>query len=126
MCQAYRRQYGCDFISAMPTTLYGPTASFDPVSSHVLPALLRKAHQAKIERRDEIELWGTGTPRREFMYVDDLADAVIHLFKTYSDEKHVNIGVGFDVTIRELAEMIMRVVGVEARIRFDPSKPDGT
>jgi GDP-L-fucose synthase len=126
MCQAYRRQYGCDFISAMPTNLYGPNDNFDPVSSHVLPALLRKAHQAKIERRDEIELWGTGTPRREFMYVDDLADAVIHLFKTYSDEKHVNVGVGFDVTIRELAEMIMRVVGVEARIRFDPSKPDGT
>lgn len=126
MCQAYRRQYGCDFISAMPTNLYGPNDNFDPVSSHVLPALLLKAHQAKIERRDEIELWGTGTPRREFMYVDDLADAVIHLFKTYSDENHVNVGVGFDVTIRELAEMIMRVVGVEARIRFDPSKPDGT
>ena len=126
MCQAYRRQYACDFISAMPTNLYGPNDNFDPLSSHVLPALLRKVHQAKIERRPEIELWGSGTPRREFMHVDDLADAVVHLFKTYSDEEHVNVGVGSDVTIRELAETIMRVVGVEARIRFDASKPDGT
>jgi GDP-L-fucose synthase len=126
MCQAYRRQYGCDFISAMPTNLYGPNDTFDPVSSHVLPALLLKAHQAKIEGRNEIELWGSGTPRREFMYVDDLADALVHLLKVYSDDEHINVGVGFDVTIGELAEMIMRVVGVKARIRLDSSKPDGT
>ncbi len=126
MCQAYRRQYGCDFIAAMPTNLYGPGDNFDAVSSHVLPALLLKAHQAKSERRTEIELWGTGTPRREFMYVDDLADALVHLLTTYSDEEHVNVGVGYDLTICELAEMIMRIVGVEAGIRFDPSKPDGT
>jgi len=126
ICQAYRRQYGCDFIAAMPTNLYGPGDNFDAVSSHVLPALLLKAHQAKSERRTEIELWGTGTPRREFMYVDDLADALVHLLTTYSDEEHVNVGVGYDLTICELAEMIMRIVGVEAGIRFDPSKPDGT
>jgi GDP-L-fucose synthase len=126
MCQAYRRQYGCDFISAMPTNLYGPNDNFDPVSSHVLPALVLKAHRAKVERRSEIELWGSGTPRREFMYVDDLADALVHLLKTYSGEEHVNVGVGSDVTIRELAEIVMRAVGVTARIRFDPSKPDGT
>jgi len=126
MCQAYRRQYGLDFISAMPTNLYGPYDNFDPDSSHVAPALLLKAHQVRVERRTEIVLWGTGTPRREFMYVDDLADALVHLLKTYSGEEHVNVGVGSDVSIRELAELIMRVVGVEARIRFDPSKPDGT
>ncbi|MBV9247024.1 MAG: GDP-L-fucose synthase [Methylobacteriaceae bacterium] len=126
MCQAYRRHYGCDFISAMPTNLYGPNDTFDPVGSHVVPALLLKAHQAKVEHRTEIELWGSGTPRREFMYVDDLADALVHLLKVYSGEEHVNVGVGSDVTIRELAEIVMRVVGVEARIRFDQSKPDGT
>ena len=126
MCQAYRRHYGCDFISAMPTNLYGPNDNFDPVSSHVVPALMLKVHQAKVECRTEIELWGTGTPRREFMYVDDLADALVYLLKTYSAEDHINVGVGFDVTIRELAEIIMRVVGLEARIRFDASKPDGT
>jgi GDP-L-fucose synthase len=126
MCQAYRRQYGCDFISAMPTNLYGPNDNFDPVSSHVVAALIVKAHRAKLERRREIELWGTGTPRREFMYVDDLSDALVHLLKTYSAEEPVNVGVGSDVTIHELANMVMRVVGVEARIRFDLSKPDGT
>jgi len=125
MCQAYRRQYGCDFISAMPTNLYGPGDNFDPVASHVLPALLLKAHQAKRERRSEIELWGTGMPRREFMHVDDLADALVHLLTSYSDEEHVNVGVGYDLSIRELAEMVMRIVGVDARIRLDPSKPDG-
>jgi GDP-L-fucose synthase len=126
ICQAYRRQYGCDFISAMPTNLYGPNDTFDPVASHVLPALLLKAHQAKTEGRTEIELWGTGTPRREFMYVDDLADALVYLLQVYSDDEHVNVGVGFDVSINALAEMIMRVVGIEARIQFDVSKPDGT
>ena len=126
LCQAYRRQYGCDFISAMPTNLYGINDTFDPVGSHVIPALLLKVHQAKVEKRSEIVLWGTGTPRREFMYVDDLADALVLLLKTYSGEDHVNIGVGSDVTIRELAGVIMEAVGVEADIRFDTSKPDGT
>jgi len=125
-CQAYRRQYGCDFISAMPTNLYGPYDNFDPVSSHVVAALIAKAHRAKLERSMEVELWGSGRPRREFMYVDDLADALVHLLKSYSGEEHINVGVGFDLTIRELAETVMRVVGVEARISFDQSKPDGT
>jgi len=126
ICQAYRRQYGCDFISAMPTNLYGPNDTFDPVASHVLPALLLKAHQAKVEGRTEIELWGTGTPRREFMYVDDLADALVYLLQVYSDDEHINVGVGFDVSINALAKMIMHVVGIDARIQFDVSKPDGT
>ena len=126
LCQAYRRQYGCDFISAMPTNLYGSGDNFEPASSHVLPGLLAKAHRAKCEGRSDIEVWGSGTPRREFMYVDDLADALVHLLKTYSDEEHVNVGVGYDVTIAELATMVMHAVGLDARIRFDPSKPDGT
>jgi GDP-L-fucose synthase len=126
MCQAYRRQYGCDFISAMPTNLYGPHDNYDLVSSHVAAALLVKAHRAKLEGRSELEVWGTGTPRREFMYVDDLADALVFLLKTYSGEEHVNVGVASDVTIRELAETVMRVVGLDAEIRFDRSKPDGT
>ncbi|HEX8166646.1 MAG TPA: GDP-L-fucose synthase [Beijerinckiaceae bacterium] len=126
MCQAYRRQYGCDFISAMPTNLYGPHDNYDLVSSHVAAALLVKAHRAKLEGRSELEVWGTGTPRREFMYVDDLADALVFLLKTYSAEEHVNVGVASDVSIRELAETIMRVVGLDAELRFDRSKPDGT
>ena len=126
LCQAYRRRYGCDFISAMPPNLYGPNDSFDPISSHVLAGLLLKAHRAKVEGRKDIEVWGTGTPRREFMYVDDLADAVVFLCKNYSDEQPINVGCGYDISIAELAEMIARVVGAEARIRLDPSKPDGT
>jgi GDP-L-fucose synthase len=126
MCQAYRRQHGCDFIAAMPTNLYGPNDTFDPLTSHVVPALLLKAHRAKVEGRTDIVIWGTGTPRREFMYVDDLADALIHLLQTYSSEEHINVGVGSDVTISELVKIIMQVVGVGARIRFDSSKPDGT
>ena len=126
MCQAYRRQYGCDFISAMPTNLYGPHDNYDLTSSHVAAALLVKAHQAKLERRSELEVWGTGMPRREFMYVDDLADALVFLVKNYSGEEHVNVGLGSDVTVRELAETVLRVVGHGAQIRFDRSKPDGT
>ena len=126
MCQAYRRQYGCDFISAMPTNLYGPNDNFDPMSSHVLPALLLKAHRAQLEGRTEIELWGTGRPRREFLYVDDLADAIVYLLQVYSGEDPVNVGAGSDVTIAELAEMILRVVGVSAKIRFNSALPDGT
>jgi len=126
LCQAYRRQYGCDFISAMPPNLYGPNDNFDPVSSHVLPALLLKAHRAKVEGQQALEIWGTGTPRREFLYVDDLADALVHVMKTYSEEEPLNVGAGYDVTIAELAQTIMRAVGLAARLRFDFSKPDGT
>ena len=125
LCRAYRKQYGCDFISAMPTNLYGVADNFDLVSSHVVPALIAKAHAAKIAGTKEVVVWGTGAPLREFLEVDDLADALIFLLKQYSGESHVNIGVGHDVTIRELAETIMRVVGIEGRLRFDPSKPDG-
>jgi GDP-L-fucose synthase len=126
MCQAYRRQYGCDFISAMPTNLYGPHDNFDLLSSHVIAALIVKAHHVKLQGRSELEVWGTGAPRREFMFVDDLADALVFLLKRYSSEAHVNVGVGSDVTIRELAQTVLRVVGVEGGIRFDRSKPDGT
>ena len=126
MCRAYRKQYGCDFISAMPTNLYGPGDNYDLQSSHVLPALIAKAHAAKTGKQDKFVVWGTGTPRREFMYVDDLADALVHLLQHYSDEEHVNVGVGYDVTIREVAELVMRVVGAEGAISFDTSKPDGT
>jgi GDP-L-fucose synthase len=126
LCRAYRRQYGCDFISAMPTNLYGPGDNFDLQSSHVIPALMVKADRAKRERAPELVVWGTGTPRREFMYVDDLADALVLVLKRYSDEEHINVGVGEDVTIRELAEIMMRVVGFEGRLRFDTAKPDGT
>ena len=126
LCQAYRRQYGCDFISAMPTNLYGPGDTFDLQASHVVPALIAKAHAVKGSAEGEIVVWGSGTPRREFMYVDDLADALIFLLKHYSGEEHVNIGTGLDVTIRELAETVARVVGVSGKLRFDSSKPDGT
>lgn len=125
-CQAYRRQHGCNFITAMPPNLYGPNDNFDPMSSHVLPALLRKAHLARITDAREIEVWGTGAPRREFLYVDDLADALVHVFKVYSEEQTLNVGAGYDVTIRELAETIMRVVGLNASLRFNPAHPDGT
>ncbi len=125
-CQAYRRQCGRDFISCMPTNLYGPEDNFDLTSSHVLPALIAKAHDAKTTGKDSLTLWGSGTPRREFLHVDDLADACVFLMKTYSDEQLVNIGVGSDVTIRELAELIADVVGFKGGFTFDSSKPDGT
>jgi len=125
LCRAYRRQYGCDFIAAMPTNSYGPNDNYDLRSSHVIPALISKMHTAKSERREEIEVWGTGRPRREFIFVDDLADALVFLLKHYSDERHVNIGVGSDVSIRELAETIADVVGSDCRMRFDASKADG-
>ena len=124
LCRAYRRQYGLDFIAAMPTNLYGPMDNFDLEASHVVPALIAKAHAAK-NRGSDIVVWGTGKPKREFLYVDDLADALVFLMCNYSGEEHVNIGVGSDLMIRELAEMIARIVGVENRLRFDPSKPDG-
>ena len=126
LCQAYRRQYGCDFISAMPTNLYGPGDNFDLSSSHVLPALLMKAHRAKLERAPHMELWGTGSPRREFMHVDDLADALVFLLKNYSAPEPINAGVGDDLPIRDLAELIMRIVGFDGTLKLDPSKPDGT
>lgn len=125
-CQAYRRAHGRDFISVMPTNLYGPGDNFDLTSSHVLPALIAKAHAAKTTGAASLTLWGSGTPRREFLHVDDLADACVHLMKTYSDEGLINIGVGADVTIRELAEMIADVVGFKGNFTFDTSKPDGT
>ena len=125
MCQAYRRQHGCDFISAMPTNLYGPNDNFDLMSSHVLPALLRKIHAGKQDRLDHIELWGTGSPRREFLHVDDAAEACVFLMKHYSDFQHVNVGFGDDVSIRELAELIAAVVGYPGEFVFDTSKPDG-
>jgi len=126
LCQAYRKQYGCDFISAMPTNLYGPNDNFDLASSHVLPALVRKFHDAKSEGRREVVVWGTGSPRRELLHVDDLADACLFLMRRYDASEHVNVGTGEDLTIRELAEMVRDVVHPEARLVFDTSKPDGT
>nr|WP_305040824.1 GDP-L-fucose synthase [Erythrobacter sp. SDW2] len=126
LCQAYRRQYGRDFISAMPTNLYGPGDNFDLASSHVLPALIRKAHEAKLAGAESITLWGSGTPRREFLHVDDLADGCVHLLTHYSGEEHVNLGSGTDLTINELAQAVCRSVGFEGRIDHDTSKPDGT
>ncbi len=126
MCQAYRRQYGCDFIAAMPTNMYGPGDNFAPESSHVVSALIIKTHQAMIDGAREVEIWGSGLPRREFLFVDDAADALIHLMKVCSQERHVNVGTGEDVSIRELAELIAEVVGYDGSWRFDPAKPDGT
>ncbi|MEN9958805.1 MAG: hypothetical protein RLZZ474_1049 [Bacteroidota bacterium] len=126
MCEAYRAQYGCDFISVMPTNLYGPNDNYDLQNSHVLPAMIRKFHEAK-ERGDQaMELWGTGSPMREFLYADDLAEACLFLMENYSDAELVNIGTGVDVTIKELAETVKQIVGFEGEIRWDVSKPDGT
>lgn len=126
LCQAYRKQYGCDLIAAMPTNLYGPGDNFDPQSAHVVPALIRRIYEAKENGAASVTIWGTGNPRREFLYVDDCADALTHLLKSYSDAEPVNIGTGSDVTIRELAATIARVVGYEGTFAFDTSKPDGT
>lgn len=126
LCQAYRRQHGDDFISAMPTNLYGIGDNFNLQSSHVLPALIRKAHNAKLSGAPSMEVWGTGAPRREFLYADDLADALVFLLKNYSDHEHVNVGSGSDLTIREVAEMVKDVVGFEGELSWDSSKPDGT
>lgn len=126
LCQAYRRQHGRDFISAMPTNLYGPGDNFDLTSSHVMPALIRKAHEAKLTGAPEIVVWGTGTPRREFLHVDDCADACVHLMKSYSGDSHVNIGSGEDITILELTRLVCKVVGYEGGIVHDLTKPDGT
>jgi GDP-L-fucose synthase len=126
MCQAYRREYGVNAICAMPTNLYGPGDNFDLQSCHVLPALLRKFHEAKERGASEVEVWGTGTPRREFLHVDDLADACLFLMHQYADENWINVGWGRDLSIAELAETISRVVGFAGSVRFDASKPDGT
>ena len=126
LCKFYRRQYGCDFISAMPTNLYGINDNFDLETSHVMPALIRKFHEAKINNEKEVVMWGTGKPKREFMYVDDLADALNHLMLNYSDEIHVNMGTGEDIEIGELGRIIKEVVGYEGKIVNDLSKPDGT
>ncbi len=126
LCQAYRRQFGCDFVSAMPTNLYGPGDNFDPTTSHVIPALMRKAHEAKISGAAELVVWGSGTPRREFLHVDDAADALLHLMTYYSGDTHVNVGSGSEITILELANLIGGVVGFKGRILMDASKPDGT
>ena len=126
LCQAYRRQYGSDFISAMPTNLYGPHDNFDLSSSHVLPALIRRFHDAREQGRHEVVVWGSGTPRREFLHVDDLADACVFLMDRYRDLEHINVGSGEDLSIRELAETVRDVVHPRAAITFDASKPDGT
>ena len=126
LCQSYRRQYGDNFISAMPTNLYGPNDNFDLTSSHVLPALIRKFHDAKLSGTREVEIWGTGAPCREFLHVDDLASACVFLMDRYDGEEHINVGTGTDLSIRALAEMVRDVVHPEAVLAFDTSKPDGT
>jgi len=126
LAQAYRKQHGCDFISAMPTNLYGPGDNFDLNSSHVLPALIRKAHEAKVRGDATMTIWGTGTPRREFLHADDCADALVFLLKTYSAECHVNVGSGEDIEIGELARLVCEIVGFTGDIVCDTSKPDGT
>jgi GDP-L-fucose synthase len=126
MCQAYRREFGFNAISLMPTNLYGPGDNFDLQNSHVLPALIRRFHEAKVRGDESVTVWGTGTPRREFLHVDDLADAVMYLLQSYDAEPIVNIGWGQDVTIRELAELVMSAIGYSGRLIFDSTKPDGT
>ncbi len=126
MCQAYRRQYGCDFIACMPTNLYGPQDNFDLRNAHVLPALMRRFHEARLNGDAQVTIWGTGRPFREFLYVDDLADAALFLMENYSGMEIVNIGVGDDISIKELAELLQRIVEYQGEIVFDPSKPDGT
>ena len=126
LCENYRLQYGCDFISAMPTNLYGPNDNYDLNNSHVLPALIRKFHSAKAENKEFVEVWGTGTPRREFLHVDDLASACYFLMQTYSDLELVNIGCGDDLSIGELAHLVKKTVGFGGELKFDATKPDGT
>jgi GDP-L-fucose synthase len=125
LCQAYRRQYGAPFVSAMPTNLYGPGDNFDLTSSHVLPAMIRKFHEAKAAGRREVTIWGSGAPRREFLHVDDLADACLFLMRRYDAEQHINVGTGTDLSIAELAELVRDVVYPSAELVFDRTKPDG-
>lgn len=126
MCQAYSKQYGCNFISVMPTNLYGQNDNFDLQNSHVLPALIRKIHEAKYNNKEYVEIWGTGTPLREFLHVDDLADACIFLMNNYNNSEIVNIGTGKEISIKDLAELIKQIVGYQGEIHFDSTKPDGT
>ncbi len=126
LCQAYRREHGCDFVSAMPTNLYGPHDNFDLATSHVLPALLRKAHEAKHRGDDHLTIWGTGTPRREFLHVADCADALVFLMRHYSDAPPINVGCGEDIAISDLARLVMEVVGFDGDLHHDRAKPDGT
>ncbi len=126
LCQAYRRQYGRDYISAMPTNLYGPGDNYSPTGSHVLPAFIARMHAAKTSGAREVEIWGSGTPRREFLHVDDLADALVFLLRSYSGEVALNVGVGEDISIADLARLVAEVVGVDVDLTFDTSKPDGT
>lgn len=126
MCEAYRDQYGCNFISAMPTNLYGPNDNYHPENSHVLPALIRKFHEAKSQGLTEVSVWGDGSPMREFLYADDLANALVYLLLNYNDKEFVNVGYGSDVTIKELAETIADVIGFEGSLAFDTTKPNGT
>ncbi|MEN0653314.1 MULTISPECIES: GDP-L-fucose synthase [Hyphobacterium] len=126
LCQAYRKQYGCDFISAMPTNLYGPGDNYHPLNSHVIPALIRKAHEAKLAGADSLIIWGTGAPKREFLHADDCADALVHLMKVHSSIEHVNVGSGDDIAIERLAHLVMEVVGFNGTLIKDTSKPDGT
>jgi GDP-L-fucose synthase len=126
MIEAYRAQYGSDFISVMPTNLYGPGDNYHPEYSHVVAALIRRFHEAKQSGADEVVVWGTGTPRREFLYVEDMADACVHLLKTYSSDQLVNIGTGEDITIAEFARVVAEAVGYAGAIRFDAARPDGT
>ena len=126
MCENYNLQYGCNFISVMPTNLYGPNDNYDPKASHVLPALLRKFHEAKIHNKSSVEVWGTGAPKREFLHVDDLAAACLHLMQTYSGNVSLNVGTGEDISIRDLAIMIQKVTRFNGTINWDTSKPDGT
>ena len=126
LCQAYRRQYGCNCISIMPTNLYGPGDDFDPQRAHVIPALMHKMHEGKARGDDEVVVWGSGTPKREFLHVDDLADAAIHLMEVYAGEEHVNVGTGRDISISDLARMLKEVTGYRGRLTYDSSMPDGT
>jgi GDP-L-fucose synthase len=126
MCEAYRDQYGCNFISAMPTNLYGPNDNYHPENSHVLPALIRKFHEAKLNNASEVVVWGDGSPMREFLYADDLANALVYLMLNYNEKQFVNVGFGSDVTIKELAQTVKDIVGFQGNMVFDTSKPNGT
>ena len=126
LCEAYRSQYGCDFISVMPTNLYGPNDNYDLQNSHVLPAMIRKFHEAKISDNESVTVWGTGSPMREFLHADDLAEACAYLMENYSEPQLINVGTGIDITIKELAETVSKIVGFKGRLAWDTTKPDGT
>ncbi len=126
MCEAYRDQYCCNFISAMPTNLYGPNDNYHPENSHVLPALIRKFHEAKMQQKSSVEIWGDGSPLREFLYADDLADALVYLLLNYNEKQFVNVGYGSDISIKDLALLVKKVIGFEGELTFDSSKPNGT